>query len=130
MYIAGLNRAIDTGDTYFTEVGNTTASGSQSARLKMQSRMRIVITGNMVLRARAEYGRWIVDCPNCHNAEFYFEDNKFECSECKLSANVEMPKERKAIETILGKRNIVNRHWEEPEMVGNLEKENVIMGVM
>jgi len=40
-----------------------------------------------------------------------------------------MPKDRKDIEVILGKRPIKNRHWKEPETVEDLEKENISHGL-
>ena len=120
VYIAGVNNAVDTGNTYFSEIAKLPIAGSVIARTKLEQRDRIinqpVHMGNP-LKARIEYARWIVDCPNCHNAEFAFEDSLFLCSECRNSdiggklRSVKMPKERKKIEDELSKRLIVNRHW-------------------
>jgi hypothetical protein len=138
MYIAGVKHAVDTGDTYFYEVGKENIAGSPPARHKLirDSIAKLEIYDGKPLSARAEYSRWIVDCPNCGNAEFYFEDKLFLCSTCNNSniegkvRKVKLPKERKEIETILGKRAIINRHWKESETLKDLESENTIMGVM
>ena len=133
MYIAGVKRAVDTGDSYFNELRSLTESGSKMAKGKIGERANIKrsqMYAGTPLEARAEFGRWIVDCPNCGNAEFAFEDNLFFCSNCKNSdiegrvRRVKLPKERKEIEVILGKRQIVNRHWLPSETVASLQKEN------
>jgi len=132
MYIAGIKNTIDTGDTYFREIAKEPIAGSRSAKEKLQ-RARIIalpIYDGKPLEARIDHSRWIVDCPNCNSAEFAFEDGLFFCSLCKNSdtqgkaRKVKMPKDRKKIEVILGKRPIKNRHWTEPETVEDLEKEN------
>ena len=134
MYIAGVKHSVDTGDTYFYEVGQGNISGSPPARHKLirenlQSREMV---GGKPLEARIEHARFLVDCPNCDNAEFFFEDKLFFCSQCKNSNvegkvyKVKTPKDRKKIEEILGKRPIKNRHWKEPETVEDLEKENTL----
>ena len=128
VYIAGVNRAVDTGNTYFGEIAKMSIAGSQTARVKLESRKRIKANGNLLF-ARCEYARWIVDCPNCHNAEFYFEDGLFECSACGLTGTVEMPPQRKAIEVILGKRLIINRHWNPGESLEKLQAENIKHGL-
>jgi hypothetical protein len=132
MYIAGAKRSIDTGDTYFEEIAKANISGNRDAKLK-QGRQKIKgleVSTNPPLKARAEHARWIIDCPNCNNAEFLFEDNLFFCSLCGNSdidgkaRQIKMPVERKQIETILGKRKIKNRHWFPGETIADLENEN------
>ena len=138
MYIPGVKNAVDTGDTYFYEVGQENISGSPPARHKLirDNLKALDKVGGKPLEARAEHSRWIVDCPNCDSAEFYFEDKLFMCSLCNNSNiggkvyKVKIPKDRKRIEEILGKRPIKNRHWREPETVEDLEKENISMEVM
>ena len=133
MYIPGVNRPVDTGDTYFDEVGKENISGSPSARHKLirATLGKLPVAGVQDLEARAEHARWIVDCPNCGSAEFYFEDKLFLCSLCGNSdvegkaRKVKMPKTRNDIEVILGKRKIKNRHWRKPETVEDLEKESI-----
>lgn len=134
-YIAGINQAVDTGDTYFTEIAKLPISGSRAAKEKLAERPIInnqPIYDGKPLDARIEYARYIVDCPNCHNAEFAFEDKLFLCSSCKNSdiggqvRKVKMPKERKQIEDVLGKRYIINRHWNPTESIEKLEKENEV----
>lgn len=121
-YTAGVNRAIETGDTYFPEIIKQKISGSITAKDKLSERdviSKLKKHGGKPLDARIEYARWIVDCPNCNGAEFAFEDKLFFCSQCRNSLiggdayRVKMPneKDRKDIEEILGKRPIINRHW-------------------
>ena len=134
MYIPGVNRPVDTGDTYFDEVGKENISGSSPARRKLiRDNIRsLSVASGKSLEARAEHARWIIDCPSCGSAEFYFEDKLFMCSLCNNSSvggkvyKVKTPKDRKKIEVILGKRNIQNRHWKEPETVEDLENENTL----
>ena len=124
-YLAGTNRSVDTGDTYFNEL---------SKRINRNQLKKLKTDGTV--EARIEYARYIVDCPNCNSAEFAFEDNLFFCSQCKNSdiqgkaREVKMPKGRKRIEDILGKRVIANRHWLSTESVKDLQNENLKMGVI
>ena len=134
MYIAGVNLPVDTGDTYFGVIALEPISGSRGAKekLKRDAIRRLPVAGGNELEARVEHARWIVDCENCNSAEYYFEDKLFLCSLCNNSdvggktKKVKMPKARKDIEVILGKRKIKNRHWEEPETVEDLENENIL----
>jgi len=132
MYIAGVKNPVDTGDSYFNEIKDLPISGAVAAKDKLRERARLYtlpIYDGKPLEARIEYARYIVDCPNCHNAEFGFEDKLFLCSSCKNSdiggqvRKVKMPKDRKKIEDILGKRKIINRHWTD-ESVEKLQEEN------
>ncbi len=131
MYICGAKNAVDTGDTYFTELGGSHKHKFVDARNILQGK----VISNIILDARVEYARWIVDCPNCHNAEFVFEDKLFYCSMCKNSNiqgqvyRVNIPTKRKEIEYILGKRNIINRHWNPNETVKQLQEENISHGI-
>jgi len=138
MYLSGTSRSIDTGDTYFNEIGKENISGRKLA-VRFLERERILnlpIYDAKPLEARIEYARYLVDCPNCNSAEFAFEDKLFLCSRCFNSdiqgkaRKVKMPKDRQQIETILGKRPIKNRHWYTTETVEDLEKENLKMGVI
>ena len=131
VYIAGVNRVVDTGDTYFREIEKLPISGAGMARIKLAERASLAhnVYDGKPLDARIEHARWIVDCPNCGNAEFAFEDKLFACSTCKNSdingqiRKVKMPNERKKIEDILSKRKIINRHWTN-ETVEKLQSEN------
>lgn len=134
MYIPGAKNAVDTGDSYFGEIAQEPISGSREARHKLirTNLKSLERVDGKPLEARIEHARFIVDCPNCGSAEFFFEDKLFMCSLCNNSNvegkvyNVETPKDRKEIEVVLGKRPIKNRHWREPERVEDLEKENVL----
>ncbi len=138
MYIAGVNQAVDTGDTYFIEISSLSISGAKEAKHKLAQRslfQRGQIYDAKPIEARIEYARWIVDCPNCHSAEFAFEDKLFLCSACKNSdiggqiRKVKMPPQRKEIENILGKRKIINRHWFPEQTIKDLEEENTKHGL-
>ena len=120
VYIAGAKTSVDTGDSYFSEIAQSSVSGSKIAKQKLAERSiisKFPILDSNPLEVRIEYARYIVDCPNCGNAEFAFEDKLFFCSNCQNSdiqrqtRKVKMPKDRKKIEELLGKRKIVNRHW-------------------
>jgi len=136
-YICGILRAIDTGDTYFNEIAKENISGSRGAKEKLDRSIlnRFQVYDGKPLEARAEYARWIVDCPNCNSAEFAFEDKLFFCSLCKNSdiqgkvRKVQMPEERQQIEAILSVRPIKNRHWFPNETVQDLENENIQHGL-
>ena len=134
MYIAGVKNAVDTGNTYFGEIANENISGNREAKHKLQrNRIKeLEVYDGQSLEARIEHARFIVDCPNCNNAEFAFEDGLFFCSLCKNSdiqgkvRRVKMPIERKQIEGILALRPIKNRHWYPRETVKDLENENTL----
>tara|TARA_Y100000310_G_scaffold233219_1_gene236074 strand:+ start:1926 stop:2354 length:429 start_codon:yes stop_codon:yes gene_type:complete len=97
------------------------------------------------LKARINYGKWIVDCPWCKSAEFVFMDNPiFLCRNCWNNATTEyikvsLPKNINAIEAVLEKREkfnweagrkvYMNRNWEPGETVAFLEKENKDNGI-
>ena len=136
-YISGANRAVDTGDTYFNEISKENISGRKMA-VKFLQRDKILnlpVYDGKPLEARIEYARMIIDCPNCNNAEYAFEDKLFLCSQCLNSdiqgqiRKVKMPKDRKQIEEILGKRPIKNRHWFPNETIADLKNENTSHGL-
>ena len=132
-YTCGSLRSVDTGDTYFNEISKENISGRKIA-IKFLKRDRILnlpVYDGKPIEARIEYARYLVDCPNCNSAEYAFEDKLFFCSQCGNSdiqgkaCKVKMPKDRKKIETILGKRPIKNRHWFPNETLRDLENENI-----
>ena len=137
-YISGSLRSVDTGDTYFNEISKENISGRKLAVkfLQRDGILNLPIYDGNPLEARIEHARFIVDCPNCNSAEYAFEDNLFFCSQCLnsdiegKSRKVKMPKDRKQIEGILGKRLIKNRHWFPAETIEDLENENLKMGVI
>lgn len=126
IYLAGTKRAVDCGDTYFNEL-ETSLSGQilQTRKLIRQK----PISDKPPLLARVNHGRWVVSCPNCNNVEFAFEDGLFFCSQCENGdgkpIRVTLPSKRIEIETILGKRLIINRHWNVGETVEELTAENI-----
>lgn len=84
------------------------------------------------LHARLYRNQWIVDCPDCRNAEFAFIDEpRFMCSECFNGAVgylwrvLAFPANRPQIEAILRARPIPhNRNWLPGETVAQLKREN------
>jgi len=137
-YLAGTDRDVDTGETYFEMISKEGISGSNEGKRKIQrmALRRLPVYGDQPLEAYVNHARWIVDCPNCNNAEFYFEDKLFWCSVCKNSyiqgktRVVKIPNERKQIEEILGERLIINRHWHPGETIEDLENESKKMGLL
>jgi len=134
MYLSGTNRSVDTGNTYFEEVSKESISGRKLAVrfLKRDRVLNLPVYDGKPLEARIEYARFLVDCPNCNNAEYAFEDKLFFCSQCGNSdiqgkvRSVVMPKDRDEIENLLSVRPIKNRHWFPTETIGDLEKENTL----
>ncbi len=130
MYLAGVNRPVDTGDTYFAEVSHLDVSGRTEARHRINQRplIRRMPVSGIKVEARIEHTRWIVDCENCNGAEFYFEDGLFLCTQCGNSDTVgktklvRLPKIRRSIEDILAKRKIINRHWYPGETLKKLHE--------
>jgi len=137
VYIAGMNRPVDTGETYFGEVARSKVSGSMEARRRLfrDNIKGLPVEGGKPLEARIEHARLIVDCPNCNSAEYAFEDKLFLCSECGNSdiggsaRRVKMPKNRTEIEELLSVRPIKNRHWYPRETMKDLQSENITYGL-
>ena len=125
-YLAGTKNPVDTGDTYFNELGTSLANQTLTMRKLIRQKP---ISDKPPLSARVNYGRWVVSCPNCNNVEFAFEDGLFFCSQCNngngQTRQVVLPVKRKKIEDILGKRMIINRHWNPTETVNDLLAENI-----
>lgn len=78
-------------------------------------------------------GRWVVDCPDCPGAEIAREDGRFVCmsevitlGEAKEYA-APFPKARRAIESLLAPRPMINRNWTQDETLAQLKRENEVM---
>ncbi len=77
-------------------------------------------------------GAWLVYCPEpeCHGAEYAWEEGVFFCTSCKNSymkhdyRRLVFPKDRARIEELLLRRPLKNRHWTPGETVADLEREN------
>jgi len=80
--------------------------------------------------AEVNWGRWIAKCPVCKGAEFA-RDETFFCKSCKNEFNGGLPipliwpKERWAIDHLLEKRLVKNRHYLVTDTVDTLKAENV-----
>ena len=133
-YFPGTKRSVETGETYFGELDKTNISGKHN-RSRKRPKADSLADGEPLM-ARIDHARFIVDCPNCGSAEFYFEDNLFYCTVCGNSdvggkvKRVVTPGNRVAIEKALGKRPIKNRNWNPGETVKDLESENLKHGVV
>lgn len=87
--------------------------------------------------ARANFGRWIADCPDCRGATMVWVEQPLQwCPDCHNRAvghrwrRVALPpaEERVAIEGALARRpGRANRNWEPGETVADLLAENAAM---
>lgn len=100
------------------------------------------VTAGTTLKARIDWGRWLVDCPDCPSAAMVSENERvYWCLSCGNASvkfawrKVQMPQARKSIEAALMKRpaaqpnNAVTRNWKPGETVAELEKVNKDNGV-
>lgn len=94
-----------------------------------------VTTGSPVY-ARADHGRWIVDCDVDQNAQYVDDgDLRFFCITCFNVGNAAQwreiiwPTDADEIESALMVRAVANRNWIPGETVANLEAENVAHGL-
>lgn len=89
------------------------------------------------LVARVYQDAWIVDCPDCGGAEFYWRDSpRMFCLSCGNAAvggkwrPATLPDEAAQIERVLDKRPLrASRNWTPWETVAELEAENIIHGI-
>ena len=117
-----------TAETYFRDINRPEAR----KRLRDRHRTLNIEVSNKTLRAEINHSRWLVNCPNCNNAEFLFSDKRFWCTLCENGGNdgklykVIMPKNKMQIETLLEPRPIFNRSWKYPETIDDLARENKV----
>ncbi len=124
---------VETAESYLSRIPH----GSTKRRLRDRHMEVNRPTSDLVVKAYANHGRWVIDCPDpgCTGAEMLFEDMKFHCSTCDNQAvtgklyDIIMPRTRAAIEKALGKQPIENRNWLPGESVAKLERENKEAGV-
>jgi len=133
-YVAGTSQKIDNAESYFAMVETS------EAKRRLRDRPYIVkrpVIDSPVLKARVDHARWIVDCPNCGGAEYTWADGLFFCSLCEnehyqgqlLKVIMPSPRKVRQIETLLGMRHIVNRHWNPKETIKQLITENERHGI-
>ena len=84
-----------------------------------------------MLAAYVNWGRWVVNCPNCNSAELAAPGAAaFHCRECGYADGVLWPADLAAIEAALSKRpDARNRNWCPGETVEQLSLENVVHGL-
>ena len=91
------------------------------------------------LDARIDAGRWIVECPDCHDAQFIWPAEPAPIFMCVTCFNVAVggdwrlvavPPNRAALERLLLFRPLPhNRNWRAGETVDTLRAENIAHGV-
>lgn len=109
-------------------------------RLGVQVPGREQIAAGEPLPARIDAGRWIVECPDCHDAQYTWPDDPavlFMCVTCfngragGLWRRVAFPPAalRERVEAVLLKRPVpTQRHWREGWTVKQLRTENLAAG--
>jgi hypothetical protein len=130
--VPGKAPAVETAETYLARIPH----GSTKRRLRDRKGEVGRPTSDLTVKAYVNHGRWVIDCPDpkCTGAEFLFEDQKHRCSQCDNRAvggelyDVDLPKNRKAIEKALEVRPVGNRNWTN-ESVAQLRRENKEAGV-
>lgn len=84
------------------------------------------------VQVRANWGRWIADCPRCPSAEAMLSRHQplFVCADCGLRAEIEWPPMTLDIERLLLMRpNVTNQNWEPGETLIDLMVENAEHGI-
>lgn len=92
---------------------------------------------SLALEARANHGRWIVECPDCNDAQFACpDDRRFMCGNCANAVvggfwrPVVWPKDRAKVEELLMARpDPTTRNWLPHETVAQLKAENKERGL-
>lgn len=94
----------------------------------------LIWSGVPRVAARANWGRWIADCPRCTSALTLPPGRPtLECWDCGARAEVEWPAPEfvAGVERLLSMRPLVNtRNWQPGEDLHDLLQENVEHGVM
>ena len=120
-----------TAESYFKKIDRPPAR----RRIRERPNVLEMPVNELSVWVEINYGRYIVNCPFCANAEFEWEDHLFFCSECNNKevggqlVTVLIPPQKKAIEVLLEKRPVENQNWKYPETVNDLAKENKEHGV-
>lgn len=94
--------------------------------------LNVGVNPEATVPAYVNHGRWVVDCPDCRNAQLACRtDKRFMCNECgniavgKLWRPVEWPPNVQGIESMLENRPLVNQNWVPDETPVNLAIENL-----
>lgn len=99
---------------------------------KATSPLNAGIDRDAPVAAYVSHGRWVVDCPDCRNAQLACRtDPRFLCDECgniaagRLWRPVQWPSETQAIESLLENRPREVQNWNPGEDVSLLAIENL-----
>lgn len=94
--------------------------------------LAVGVAEDAAVPARVNRGRWIVDCPDCLNAQLACRaDHRFLCNECgnvavgNLWRPVVWPDDAEKIEALLAIRPRENQNWEPGEFRELLAIENL-----
>ncbi len=79
------------------------------------------------ISAYLNLGWWVAACP-CNGAELVAPDLSMLCGSCGAEHKVVFPRNRRAIETVLEKRDSPNQNWT-VETVAELTAENIENGL-
>jgi hypothetical protein len=84
--------------------------------------------------ARANWGRWVVDCPRCPSAlSLAPQSPVFQCADCGTRAEVEWPSQEMVygIERLLLMRpDVTKQNWQPGETLIDLVAENGAHGIL
>lgn len=115
--------------------------GKYARRMGVTLPPRAVVATASPVAARIDAGRWIVECPDCHDAQYVWPDEAAPVFMCVACFNVTvggswrpvtMPsrRDRNAIEAALLARPLPgNRHWQLGETAAALRAENRQHGI-
>lgn len=93
----------------------------------------IAVTGDVRVAARANWGRWVADCPRCPSALWVNPGARDAvCRDCRLPYEVVWPSDNMIIgvERLLTARpDVVTRNWEPGESLHDLLQQNIAHGL-
>ncbi len=93
----------------------------------------LVRTNLPLVAARANWGRWVVDCPRCPSARWFTPGMpEFTCLDCGMQAEVIWPPPDmvSGVERLLMMRpNVATRNWLHGESLHDLLQENLDHGL-
>lgn len=97
--------------------------------------LNVGINPEAAVPAYVNHGRWVVDCPDCRNAQLACKtDPRFMCNECgnvavgSLWRPVIWPANVQGVESMLQNRPVENQNWEPAQSKVGLAIENLMHG--
>lgn len=93
----------------------------------------VALTGDVRVAVRANWGRWVADCPRCPSALWVEPGNtSVKCIDCGLPYETVWPSGDMiaGVERLLSARpNVVSRNWEPGESLHDLLSQNIEHGL-